>query len=383
MENTATQQEQREQEEMYWRQQRERYAREQYEMQRRNAIYQMQQNLREVNAFETLRLLHQYGLYTLPLSYEQKLFLNRKLFQIFNDPNSELTSIDWKTLLNTLNSALASTNRMQINRMGAGGNYNQYGNPYGSGGWGNYGNYPPPGGNYYSGPGYPGGYYDPPPFHRAPKDDPTEPESEEVLIAKYKKYFLDLLYQVDPIIFIISLISSGYEIDKENDEFEGTLKYAISGAIPFLDQQAMQIVYQTIDILLRSKYNSYRGERQNSGYPDNGYGAYPGAGGYPPGGNYYPGSGPSYGPPPNDYGYGGYPPPGGNFGPPPGGGYPGAGYPPGGPNYGPPPNSYGYGSYPPPGGNFGPPPPNNFAYGPPPNPSFNSGGRGPDFAAIW
>jgi hypothetical protein len=237
----------------------------QYYMYKQQNVMQIVNALNQINPFEVIKTVSQHGVYTLQLDPQEKMWLSNTVLQLFADPNNDFTADDWREILNALNAAVGSSNRMQmmqIGRPGMGG-YNQYGM------MGNFGNPMMGMGMPGMGMGMPGmggmsnmmgmGNFGNPMMGQGigfqfKKENDTSIDSEAT-IAQFKQIFSNLIYQCDPVIFINYILQDNYEPNVTNNEtLINLLRQLIGNSLWRAQDNILQIFYCVVSYLFNNDY---------------------------------------------------------------------------------------------------------------------------------
>jgi hypothetical protein len=303
----------------------------QYMAQKQQTVMQIINGLQQIDPFEVIKTINQYGIYTLPLEPQEKLYCANIILQLFSNPKNDFTVDNWREFLKILNASVATSTQMQMSMIGRSGSgcygYNQFGMMGGGmpnmgmgggmgmpmgGGFGSFGN--PMMGGYNQFPFMNNGYQPPNFFaQNTPNPADTKPENSESTIAQLKQIFANLIYQCDPLIYVNYLLQDNYEPRLSNDEvLVNVLRQLIGNSLWRIQDNILQTIYYTVSYLFNSEYQKKTGNiKQAPQYGPNPMNMGMGMGmGMPMGGNF----GNSFGmtPPMNGMGMG--MPMGGGFG---------------------------------------------------------------------
>jgi hypothetical protein len=236
----------------------------QYYLYKQQTVMQIVNALQQVDPFEVIKVISQYGIYTLQLDPQESMYCANCILQLFNDPSNDFTLDNWREFLRVLNCAASTTMQMQMSRIGRPGmgNYNSFGmmgmNGMGMGGFGNPGmgmgmNGMGMGGNQYGMMGGPMGMGQ---FQGGgDKQGENEAADIEATKAQMKTVFSNLIYQSDPIIFINYLLQDNFEPRLANNEmFPNVLRKLIENSLWRIQDNILQTIYYAVSYLYNNEY---------------------------------------------------------------------------------------------------------------------------------
>jgi hypothetical protein len=250
--------------------QRQMIQQQQYIAYKQQTVMQIMNGLQQIDPFEVIKTISQYGVYTLQLEPQEKLYCSNLLLQLFmeNNVSGDFTVENWRELTKILMAAINYTNTMQMSQIGRGG-YNQFGMmgmgggfnpmggmPMGGGGFGN-----PMMGNQFGynqfgmlG-GFPNGMGMGQFAATVTPSSASENENSEQAITQFKQIFCNAMYQVDPIVIINYLLVDGFELKLTNNEMLiNVLRQLIGNSLWGMQDNVLQIIYCVISFICQNDY---------------------------------------------------------------------------------------------------------------------------------